>query len=145
MTQTRKKLLEVKNLKVYYPIRKKTPFSGAASCVKAVDDISFDAVSYTHLSKGLVYNPFDAVMRFWRGRKFIGREEYALSASDLKLAASINPEDWECWYYLGVACYPVSYTHLDVYKRQGVTHADHAGADEHDLAGLWIHGVPSAI
>lgn len=42
MTQTRKKLLEVKNLKVYYPIRKKTPFSGAASCVKAVDDISFD-------------------------------------------------------------------------------------------------------
>lgn len=56
-------------------------------------------------SKGLVYNPFDAVMRFWRGRKFIGREAYALSASDLKLAASINPEDWECWYYLGVACY----------------------------------------
>lgn len=56
-------------------------------------------------SKGLVYNPFDAVMRFWRGRKFIGREEYGLSASDLKLAATINPEDWECWYYLGVACY----------------------------------------
>ena len=56
-------------------------------------------------SKGLVYNPFDAVMRFWRGRKFIGREDYGMSASDLKLAATINPEDWECWYYLGVACY----------------------------------------
>ena len=56
-------------------------------------------------SKGLVYNPFDAVMRFWRGRKFIGREDYGMSASDLKLAATINPEDWECWYYLGVSCY----------------------------------------
>lgn len=56
-------------------------------------------------SKGLVYNPFDAVMRFWRGRKYIGREDYGIAASDLKLAAAINPEDWECWYYLGVACY----------------------------------------
>ncbi len=56
-------------------------------------------------SKGLVYNPFDSVMCFWRGRKLIGREEYGLSASDLKLAAMINPENWECWYYLGVACY----------------------------------------
>ncbi len=56
-------------------------------------------------SQGLTYNPFDAVMRFWRGRKFIGREDYALSASDLKLATLINPEDWEPYYYLGVACY----------------------------------------
>ncbi|MDO4321092.1 MAG: hypothetical protein Q4C61_01060 [Lachnospiraceae bacterium] len=56
-------------------------------------------------STGLVYNPFDYVMRFWRGRKYIGREMYVQSASDLKLAAMTNPEDWECWYYLGVACY----------------------------------------
>lgn len=56
-------------------------------------------------SKGLVYAPFDSLMRFWRGRKLIGREEYTQSASDLKLAALENPEDWECWYYLGVACY----------------------------------------
>lgn len=38
-------------------------------------------------SKGLVYAPFDSLMRFWRGRKLIGREEYTQSASDLKLAA----------------------------------------------------------
>lgn len=56
-------------------------------------------------SKGLVYNPFDPVMRFWRGRKYIGREMFTQSAGDLKLAAMIKPEDWECWYYLGVACY----------------------------------------
>lgn len=56
-------------------------------------------------SRGLVYNPFDAVARFWRGRKYIGREMYTQSASDLKLAALIKPEDWEAWYYLGVACY----------------------------------------
>ena len=48
-------------------------------------------------SKGLVYAPFDSLMRFWRGRKLIGREEYTQSASDLKLAALENPEDWECW------------------------------------------------
>ena len=47
-------------------------------------------------SKGLVYNPFDAVMRFWRGRKYIGREDYGIAASDLKLAAAINPGDWGC-------------------------------------------------
>lgn len=35
-------------------------------------------------SKGLVYAPFDSLMRFWRGRKLIGREEYTQSASDLK-------------------------------------------------------------
>ena len=52
-----------------------------------------------------MYAPFDSLMRFWRGRKLIGREEYTQSASDLKLAALENPEDWECWYYLGVACY----------------------------------------
>ena len=56
-------------------------------------------------SKGLVYATFDSLMRIWRGRKLIGREEYTQSASDLKLAALENPEDWECWYYLGVACY----------------------------------------
>ena len=44
-------------------------------------------------SKGLVYAPFDSLMRFWRGRKLIGREEYTQSASDLKLAALENPED----------------------------------------------------
>ena len=32
-------------------------------------------------SKGLVYNPFDSLMRFWRGRKYIGREMYTQSAS----------------------------------------------------------------
>ena len=32
-------------------------------------------------SKGLVYAPFDSLMRFWRGRKLIGREEYTQSAS----------------------------------------------------------------
>ena len=56
-------------------------------------------------SKGLILNPFDAVMRYWRGRKYIGREDYGVSASDLKLAAMLDPENWECWYYLGVSCY----------------------------------------
>lgn len=56
-------------------------------------------------SKGLIVNPFDSVMHFWRGRKYIGREDYGVSASDLKLAAMLDPENWECWYYLGVSCY----------------------------------------
>ena len=42
MTQTRKKLLEVKNLKVYYPVKKQSIIGGAPRFVKAVDDISFD-------------------------------------------------------------------------------------------------------
>ena len=42
MTQTRKKLLEVKNLKVYYPVKGKTTLAGPKKFVKAVDDISFD-------------------------------------------------------------------------------------------------------
>ena len=54
-------------------------------------------------SQGLVYAPFDSLMRFWRGRKLIGREEYTQSASDLKLAALENPEDWDCWYHLGLS------------------------------------------
>ena len=53
-------------------------------------------------SRGLVYNPFDPVMRFRRGCKYIGREMYVQSASDLKLAALLKPEDWEAWYYFGV-------------------------------------------
>ena len=70
-------------------------------------------------SKGLVYAPFDSLMRFWRGRKLIGREEYTQSASDLKLAALENPEDWECWYYLGVACYLSG-----MYEEAKVAHAN---------------------
>lgn len=56
-------------------------------------------------SKGLIFNPFDPVMRYWRGRKYMAYGQFALSASDLKIAAAANPEDWECWYYLGVSCY----------------------------------------
>lgn len=56
-------------------------------------------------SKGLVYNPFDPVMRFRRGNKFIGRNQYSIAASDLKLACLLDPENWEPWYYYGVACY----------------------------------------
>lgn len=63
--------------------------------------------------------PFDSLMRFWRGRKLIGREEYTQSASDLKLAALENPEDWECWYYLGVACYLSG-----MYEEAKVAHAN---------------------
>ncbi len=43
MTDARRKLLEVKNLKVYYPVRSlPSIFAGPAKFVKAVDDISFD-------------------------------------------------------------------------------------------------------
>ena len=42
MTDARRKLLEVKNLKVYYPVRRSSIFAGPAKFVKAVDDISFD-------------------------------------------------------------------------------------------------------
>ena len=42
MTETRKKLLEVKNLKVYYPVKGKSSLTGPKKFVKAVDDVSFD-------------------------------------------------------------------------------------------------------
>ncbi len=56
-------------------------------------------------SHGLVLNPFDAFMRYRRGRKYIGRHDYGIAASDLKLAATLDPENWRNWYYQGVACY----------------------------------------
>jgi len=56
-------------------------------------------------SKGLILNPFDAAMRYRRGRKYIGRKDYGVAASDLKLAAMLDPENWRNWYYQGVACY----------------------------------------
>ncbi len=40
-TQAKKKLLEVKNLKIYYPVKGRGP-NGEKRFVKAVDDISFD-------------------------------------------------------------------------------------------------------
>ena len=41
-TENRKKLVEVKHLKQYFGSKK--------NVVKAIDDISFETVSYTHLT-----------------------------------------------------------------------------------------------
>ena len=87
-------------------------------------------------SKGLVYNPFDSLMRFWRGRKYIGREMYTQSASDLKLAAMINPEDWECWYYLGVASY-LSGMYEEAKAAMGKSHVN--------MKKYGINALPAAV
>lgn len=56
-------------------------------------------------STGLLYAPFDADLYYWRGRKLMGFNQYAHSASDLRLAAQLDPKHWEKWYYGAVAAY----------------------------------------
>ena len=56
-------------------------------------------------STGLIYRPFHPQMHGWRGRKLIGRDDYVGSVSELALAAALQPDDWELWYYQGVSAY----------------------------------------
>ena len=55
-------------------------------------------------SRGISYNPFDALLYLMRGRKWIGQGLYDMAISDMALSSRLNPFDWETWYYMGVAC-----------------------------------------
>ena len=57
------------------------------------------------LGEGLCMFPFDEKLRGSRGRKYIGAFNYMASIADLSLATRLNPNDWEHWYYMGVAAY----------------------------------------
>jgi tetratricopeptide (TPR) repeat protein len=56
-------------------------------------------------SLALIQRPFSAAIRAQRGRKHIGIEKYAMAVSDMRLAALLDPDDWEIQYYMGVAAY----------------------------------------
>ena len=56
-------------------------------------------------STGLIYAPFHASLRTWRGRKLMGQSDYTMAISELATASALNPMDWEAWYYQGVAAY----------------------------------------
>ncbi len=57
------------------------------------------------LSNGLAKQPFNVSLRATRGRKYIGSYNYPCAIADLALASRLNPNDWEIWYYGGVAAY----------------------------------------
>lgn len=57
------------------------------------------------LGKGLAVDPFNAKLRATRGRKYIGSYNYEASIADMSLASRLDPNDWEIWYYGGVAAY----------------------------------------
>ena len=67
------------------------------------EDRAVEAVEV--FSRGLSYAPLDYDMHFWRGRKYISTERYPEAAADFRLCTNLKPDDWECWYYLGVSCY----------------------------------------
>lgn len=56
-------------------------------------------------SRGLIYAPFNPDLRLQRGRKYITSDNYRAAIADINLAARIEPENWENWYYQGVAAY----------------------------------------
>lgn len=54
---------------------------------------------------GLVYDPDNVPLHFWRGRKYISTERYFPAIADFSFVASREPENWEAWYYRGVSAY----------------------------------------
>ena len=56
-------------------------------------------------STGLVYAPFHKGLRLQRGRKYTTLDDYRTASAELMMATRLDPENWETWYYLGVALY----------------------------------------
>lgn len=55
------------------------------------------------LSRGLYYHPLHAELRLQKGRRFIAKGQYWSCISDIRLAAELDPNIWDNWYYLSVA------------------------------------------
>jgi tetratricopeptide (TPR) repeat protein len=54
-------------------------------------------------SRGLSYTPFDVGLFLMRGRKWIGQNRFYLAVADLAMASRFDPDNWDAWYYQGVA------------------------------------------
>lgn len=70
-------------------------------------------------SMAITCEPFYSRLRLLRGRKYISSARYKEAIADLTLAARIDSDDYENWYYLGVAyCLDLRYEEsLQVFKR----------------------------
>lgn len=56
-------------------------------------------------STGLIYDPFHKDLRLQRGRKYTTLDDYRTATAELTLATRLAPENWDTWYYQGVALY----------------------------------------
>lgn len=50
-------------------------------------------------SQGLIHFPFDSLLRFGRGRKYLSSGRYKMALADFTMAIRIEPEIYSHWYY----------------------------------------------
>lgn len=56
-------------------------------------------------SKGLLIDPFNAMLYRWRGHKHLNVREFNAGRSDLELSSRLDPSNWDTWYHLGLGNY----------------------------------------
>jgi tetratricopeptide (TPR) repeat protein len=54
-------------------------------------------------SKGLSFQPFHALLRRYRGHRYLNIRRFAEGAADLELASRVELANWDIWYHLGLA------------------------------------------
>ncbi len=56
-------------------------------------------------SKGLLLDPFHAMLYRWRGHKHLNVREFNAGRSDLEISSRLDPGNWDTWYHLGLGNY----------------------------------------
>lgn len=56
-------------------------------------------------SKGLLLDPFNAMLYRWRGHKHLNVREFNAGRSDLEISSRLDPSNWDTWYHLGLGNY----------------------------------------
>ncbi len=109
----------------------KDPTNDALWLEKGMELIAQDkpAEARMALNKGLYYNPFNGHCHHRRGRKYISEGRYAEGLADIIMAARLDYDNHEHWYYQGVAASLAGYYQIAIdaferaivlMKRQGV-------------------------
>lgn len=62
----------------------------------------FKEAIYTY-SKGLTYCPFECLLYRHRGHAYVNIGRYEEAASDFLMGTRLDPENWDCWYHLGLS------------------------------------------
>ena len=54
-------------------------------------------------SVGISYDPFRCLLYRHRGHAYVNLGLYHQAAADFEMGLRLNPENWDCWYHLGLS------------------------------------------
>lgn len=54
-------------------------------------------------SMGISYDPFRCLLYRHRGHAYVNLGLYCQAAADFETGLRLNPENWDCWYHLGLS------------------------------------------